>query len=1213
MRNRFAFLLALLLPLFLQSQIISLSPSSANPDQLVSLIFDANEGNSELSGADKVYIHHGIVLSSPDGTDWNYVQGNWGQDDGIGEMISLGDDKWQIDFAPTLREYFGAADGENIFRISAVFRSADGATKGTIDPGEYSWGTVLANQDNYINLNVANFVGFDAPQGAETFLNDGESVEIIANASSEVTSMQLLIDEGNGYEEVFSSNSGTSITYAYYPTESSLVSFKLIAEINGEDLESIKEHNVIVITPSEIAALPAGARAGINYNSNDQTKVTLVLEAPEKDYAHVVGDFSNWAVLAENQMKKTPDGEFLWAEITDLEPLQPYVFQYWVEDDVKIGDPYADQAADPWNDGYIDDETYPNVPEYTRTDLQYATVFQTGQTEYQWASSEDSWERPDGDHLVIYELLVRDFLASHSFQDLIDTLPYLKNLGIDALELLPWNEFEGNESWGYNPAYFFAPDKYYGTKDDLKAFIEAAHANGLAVIMDVVLNHAFGQNPMVKMYFEGGKPANDNPWFNRDHVGQYQWGYDFDHESSYTQAFVDRVNQYWIEEYHVDGYRFDFTKGFTNFAPGGSVDGFDQSRIDIIKRMVDRIRDVDEETYVILEHWAPANEEQILGDYGLKMWRNRSYDYVPAITGNISGNFNSMDVETHVSFFNSHDERRIAEHALVEGASKDGYNVKDEQIMFERAKMTAAFNYLYPGPKMMWQFDELGYDINIDFNGRTGNKPLPWGDESLQYYEDPLRQHIYTAYQEILRIRKIFGAENLSNAGTSHKQSGAARRLMFSMPGNDLVVLGNFGVEHNTVSGSFPQNGTWYDYFSGDSITVVSGNDLIDLEAGEWHIYTSEKISEGFPGVVEVYQNPVTINPNPFTKSTEITITFDAKKASKNGTDGLIGADKVYFHSGVVSESPDSEILENIVGNLTDDGVGEMTSLGDDLWEITITPSEYYSIDVNTDIFRLGMYFRDAENENEGKGFRDATIFFQVDSDKPFITVDPPAFKVDEEITITFNALKGNGELVGQEKVYMHSGIDLSETETPWISGWDNTVGNWGQDDGVGEMNAVDGQSDQWEISFVPETYYGLTNDDIVRWICAVFRSADGSIKGTGMPGPILNGVIHSNQDFFVRNLFVVNADETEIEELITYIYPNPAQAQINLELQGFYGDVTIEIYDTEGKNLHRTSTRVSNTGNVVQPIDISQIQKGVFVVKLSSNKGIITKQFVKL
>jgi glycosidase len=1198
MKQFFALLTLLISFYSLTAQMVYLSPVSAGAEDEVTLTFNATEGEGNLIGAEKVYLHHGVVLSGEDGTDWNYVIGNWGQDDGVGEMTKVpGEtDVWEITFAPTVRSYFGVPLGQNIFRISCVFRTADGSQKAILTPGEYGWGTVADNLDIYIDLNADNYVTITNPTDLVSFLDSGESLPIEAFASAEVSSMKLFIDDGNGFEEKASVTSGTTIAYDYLPENTALIEIKVTAVINGSDVEVTSSHSAVVIEETVVEELPEGMIPGINYHDEDDTMVTLVLEAPGKDFVHIFGDFTDWTVQDGYQMKRTPDGEMFWLELSGLTPMEEYSYVYVIDGEIPIADPYADKIVDAWNDPWIEDSVYPNLIEY---DAPYgifiASVLQTGQEPYEWSPSEAEWQRPDVDHLVIYELHVRDFLGSHYYQDLIDTLSYLKRLGVDAIELMPINEFEGNDSWGYNPSFFFAPDKYYGTKDDLKAFIEAAHQEGFAVILDIVLNHAFGQNPMVQMYFDYDtyKPTSDNPWFNENYVGPYQWGFDFNHESPYTQAFVDRVNAYWLEEYHFDGYRFDFTKGFTNYAPGGSIDGFDQSRIDILKRMADKIWEVDPDAYVILEHWGPGNEEAILADYGMKMWRNRSYDYVPMMNSGSGGSFSGMDVESHVSFFNSHDERRIAEHALTEGQSNGNYDVKNPLIMYERAKMVAAFTYLFPGPKMIWQFDELGYDIDINFNGRTGRKPLPWGPEGLGYFEDSLRQYIYDAYVGILDIRNQIGAEVLAEASTNHNLTGSTRRLIYDTDDVDLIVVGNFGLNESQTLIQFTQTGTWYDYFSGDSITVEQIYETMDLKAGEWYIYTTERISEGFPGVVEVFEDPVIITPMPFTKNDEITIRFDAAKARPNGTDGLVGAEKVYIHSGVLIDHPDSTSLTNIIGNLTDDGLGEMTEVEEDIWEITLVPGDYYDIPEDLDIYKLGMYFRDADNENLGMGFRNDWVYRNVASGLPFITIDPPAFGPDTEITITFNAKQGNRELIGEDKVYMHSSVGTVDTENPQSTAWDNAVGNWGQDDGVGQMSPVAGATDLWEITLVPQTYYGLGAGEFPYWLAAVFRSADGNKKGTGTPGPLENGFIDSNLDFFIRNQGT-NAVNNADEALNIRVFPNPSSGYVNFS--EYPGQLTFELLDANGKVLFRRVVE----GNKV--IHLPDLANGVYFYKITTD-----------
>ena len=1177
-------------------QIISLNPTGAGPEESATIVFDASQGNKELMGATKVYIHHGVVTDMVNGISWKYVKGNWGKDDGIGEMTKVQGEanKWQITLNPRIRTYFGVPVSENIFRIACVFRNADGTKKGTIAPGDYGWGTVASNSDFYINLNNDHFISVTQPTGQEGFVDQGGSLYIQATASSEVSEMKLWIDEGSGYVQKALVNSGKNISFNYTPSGSIDLGIKITAIINGQVLEAVKRYTIVIRKPTEIAPLPAGTKSGANYNSDDPTRVTLVLLAPHKDFVYAVGDFSDWKIKEEYQMIRTPDGQYYWIELTDLNPKKSYVYQYWIDGKLKIADPYTDQVADPWNDKWIESSVFPELPAYTREDFGIASVFTSGQEKYNWSSSEAEWKKPDVNHLVIYELHLRDFLASHSYKDLIDTIPYLKRLGVNAIELMPINEFEGNDSWGYNPSFYFATDKYYGTKDQLKKFVEVAHQNGLAVIQDMVLNHAFGQCPMVQMYFDGIRPSADNPWFNREYVGQYQWGYDFNHESQYTKNFIDEVNRYWIEEFHMDGYRFDFTKGFTNYAPGGSVDGFDQSRINILKRMADKIWQVDPKAYIILEHWSPEAEETQLGNYGMKMWRNKSYDYVPATVGNPTGNFAGMDATSHVAFYNSHDERRIAEHCLTEGRSSGDYNIRDSIIMYERVKMAAAFNYLQPGPKMIWQFDELGYDIDINFNERVGRKPYVWGSGSLKYYNSTLRQHIYKAYQGILHIRNTIGPGLLKAAQKSHQQTGDVRRLSFNTTGTDLVVIGNFALSAKSVDPKFSQTGWWYNYFSGDSVNVSNVSALINLKPGEWHIYTTKRLAEGQPDVVGVFDNPVTISPNPFKGSDKIKIIFDATKASPGNTAGLIDADKVYFHSGVILNNAVNQNLTHIRGTMTDDDLGLMTKVADNLWEITITPNQYYNIPQGQEISHLGMWFRNGNNTHKGFGFRNGIIYFEVLSDIPIVTVEPAAFNADTDITITFNAGVGNKLLKGIDKVYLHSGVVLTNTDTPKGSDWRKVVGNWGTDDGVGLMTKVSGQKDLWQIKLKPGTYYNLTGNEFPYWLGAVFRDISGTLKGTASAGTYDFGIIDgASSDFFLRNQKSVSIETTELSEVI--LFPNPAST--NITIRGIEGTHELQIFTSLGK-LVSTFQVVDKTD-----VDISFLPSGIYFYSVSKEK----------
>jgi len=1187
------------------AQFVSLNPSGAGAADEVTITFDANQGNKELVGADKVYMHHGVVTDKALGTAWKYVKGNWGKDDGIGLMTKVAGaaDKWQITFKPSVRAYYGVPNGENIFRISCVFRSADGSIKGTLNAGEYGWGSVATNGDIYINLDSGDFINFRNPATSESFLTVSESLQIQVDASAEVTSFKLFVNAGSGFGEVLNATSGKAFSYSYQPTMSGNILLRAVAVINGVTKEIEKEHNIIIKKSNTVRPLPQGLKSGANYE-NDPTKVTLVLLAPKKQFVYAVGDFTDWKLSESNQMNITPDGEYFWIQLSGLTPGKQYVYQYWIDGNLKIADPYTQVVADPYNDKFISSSVFPSLPVYNREDLGIASVFRTSQTQYVWSPNEAIYKRPDVNHLVIYELHIRDFIASHSYQDMIDTISYLKRLGINAIELMPVNEFEGNDSWGYNPSFYFAVDKYYGTKDKLKEFIDVAHQNGMAVIIDMVLNHSFGQGPMVQMYFDraADKPTADNPWFNQNHVGPFAWGYDFNHESAYTKKFIDDVNKYWIEEFHFDGFRFDFTKGMTNFAPGGNIDGFDQSRINILNRMANEIWKIDRESYITLEHWSGASEEGVLGNAGMKMWRNKSYDFVPATVGKPIGSFVNTDALTHVTFYNSHDERRIAEHCLAEGLSQNGYNIKDSVIMYERVKMAAAFTYLQPGPKMIWQFDELGYDIDINFNGRTGRKPYVWGNGSLRYYESGLRQNIYKTYQGILNIRNTITPQLLAAAQINHQHSGDTRRLSYNTSGTDLVVIGNFAMSDKTVDPKFTQTGMWYNYFSGDSVNVTNVTKPIALKAGEWHIYTNKRLAPGQKDVVKVYDNPVTVSPTSFTGSDRITITFDAKKADPKGSLGLVGADKVYMHSGVVLSSATNSNLTSVVGSGADDGIGQLTSLGNDLWSITLTPNAYFAIAADKEIYQLGMWFRNADNTKLGYGFRGSIIYLDVRAAQPIVTISPTNFTADTEVTITFDARQGNRELVGADKIYMHSGVGIVKTNDPAITAWNNVVGNWGSDDGKGLMTKVPGTVDKWQIKLTPKAYYGINSSDVPYWIAAVFRSRDGNTKGTIAPGSYENILVNNNQDYFIRNERLVSVEEGPAQTEVR-IYPNPTTNL--LVIDGIEGQYSTTIKDMAGSEVF---------GNICHnrtELDISLLPSGIYMLSIVQGSRLIQEKIV--
>ena len=235
---------------------------------------------------------------------------------------------------------------------------------------------------------------------------------------------------------------------------------------------------------TETAPRPAGAENGVTVNGNE---ATFVLFAPNKESVVLLGDFNEYAPSNESMMKR--DGDYFWITVSGLEEGKEYGYQYLVDGTIKIGDPYATKILDPWNDKWIDASIYPNLKAYpSEYTSDIVSVFELNPTEYQSTATND--DRPRENSLSIYELLIRDFTEEGSINAVTAKLDYLETLGVNAIELMPIQEFDGNDSWGYNPCFYFATDKAYGTDKAYKEFIDECHKRGIAVIVDVVFNHA---------------------------------------------------------------------------------------------------------------------------------------------------------------------------------------------------------------------------------------------------------------------------------------------------------------------------------------------------------------------------------------------------------------------------------------------------------------------------------------------------------------------------------------------------------------------------------------------------------------------------------------------------------------------------------------------------------------------------------------------------
>lgn len=872
MKLKISFLFFLAFSLFSNAQ-VTIFPSTFNvTDQItITVSLAAQSCNGIPTTAPKVYMHAG---AGDDSNAFGFgAIGNWGQDDGVGLMTNNGNGTWSITLTPSTYFNLSATQQANATKLGMVFRNANGSQELKKQLTPSGCGDFIFNIGTF-QLNL-----ISPANNSTTIINSGENINIVATNTGGNASYTL---KANGV--VLNTNTNTA-SYTYNHTNISVnTNYTLEVTQNGSTIT--RKFTVIVIPTTLSQVIPSGLQDGINYNSSDATKATLVLDALGKDFVYVAGSFNNYQPDASYAMKKDPSSSKFWLELTGLNPGEDYNYQYWVVDQtpianspalVKTADPYSTLVLSPFDDPEIASlGKYPNLPSYPTGQEREVTVLKTGQTVYPWQVT--NFTKPEKDKLVVYEVLVRDFDSNRSFQDLIDKIDYFKNLNINAIELMPVMEFEGNESWGYNTSFHLALDKFYGPANKLKEFIDLCHQNGIAVILDVALNHAFGRNPLVRMWMNDpendgwGEPASDSPYFNQIATHSYSVGNDFNHQQARTKYYAKRVVKQWIEEFKIDGFRWDLTKGFTQNATGSdaNTNAYQQDRVDVLKEYADYSWSLDPSHYVIFEHLGTDSEEQQWANYrlnegkGIMMWGELYHPYKQLAQGfaqdgsitRMGHNSRGFNGKRLIGYAESHDKDRLMFEAVTYGNAAGTFPVGGNLAnALNRMPALGAISLLIPGPKMIWHFQELGMDdsiytcnngtVNNEVDVITGDckldkKPQPqWVENWLTSSE---RGPIYNAYAKFISLKlnePVFnGSYDISPDANNTKQ----RIYVYdnTLPATQLknvVILANFSVANQNINPSFPYTGTWYNLMDNTSINVSSTTAQIAIPSGQYRIY----------------------------------------------------------------------------------------------------------------------------------------------------------------------------------------------------------------------------------------------------------------------------------------------------------------------------------------------------------------------------------------
>jgi len=537
------------------------------------------------------------------------------------------------------------------------------------------------------------------------------------------------------------------------------------------------------------------------------SSIQFSLFAPYNSEAALIGDFSDWQDIP---MEKGEDG-FFRAEVDLQDGTYDYKFRV---------------RSKSW---FFDPDTWVDVVDPYATDINDAD--QTGRLRVKGGKAlvdTYGWQHDEvplpGDHqLVIYELHIGDFSGGEAdddsrgkFKHVIEKLDYLVDLGINAIELMPLKEYPGDYSWGYNPRYFFAPESSYGSTRDLKRMIDECHGRGIRIIMDAVFNHGQAETPLAHIdhdyWFYHNAQDPDNYWgpeFNYEH-------YDENLDTYPARWFASDRVKFWIQEYHIDGVRYDAAKQIGNYD---------------------------------FMHWIVNETKQIAGP---KPFFNIA-EHIPE-TSEITNSDGPMDSCWHTSFY----------HTMIDLLCKDQYDAERLKDVLDPKRqgfmgMANVVNYLssHDQDRFMVKLGEqdifgpaafrrisLGMALMMTCVGI----PMIWMGEEFGEYKpktiDPakldwslLNNDENASLLEFIRgltaLRKQTHALFTNNINFFHDDpdNQVLAYIRWNSEGSQVAVLANCSSHYladYTVK-NFPQDGIWHEWTHNYDITVEGTELTLDL------------------------------------------------------------------------------------------------------------------------------------------------------------------------------------------------------------------------------------------------------------------------------------------------------------------------------------------------------------------------------------------------
>jgi 1,4-alpha-glucan branching enzyme len=751
---------------------------------------------------------------------------------------------------------------------------------------------------------------------------DGMSVGIFAN------------DSINGLEYIAGSDSSDGMEYlsadnifyvGFSPPKSIFEAYNITAIINEIEYVLLDFPAISV----EVEPLPENVKLGPNWINNE---MILAVYAPAQPVMQVIvtapgetGEVSNAIV-----MKRDSEQSDIWWTELDLSFGQ-YEYEYLLINGSRLPDPFTRRLSNG----------------KTRVEIGAGGV--STADDYNWQSND--YIRPSLDTLIIYELHVDDFAAQGSgqgtFDDVIIRLDHLRESGINAIELMPITEFPGGRSWGYNPEIMSSVEGTYGTPENFKQLVDEAHSRNMAVILDLVWNHATSSTPLWKI-----QPNNDlNPYFKNSNdlnpnETEGTWGMlDFDHFNDKTIEYINEIHRIWLEEYRIDGFRFDATRFV----------GWDLNQPQYgLPAWTSAIDELDSNVYQIAEH-LPSDPWLVNNTKLTSSWHDSFHDRLIDHIFSSIGTMTAMrqiiglyeysnwgtpyaDLTQAVKYMVSHDEQSL----IQEMVEFDGVSLSQAR---ERDKFYASLLFTAQGIPMIWQGQEFGFQSGwLDNNGngnwdeeKLGYRPVDW---SLLNTEEG-QTHL-DHYSRLARFRKMnpafskgtfydlwrYDAERVIVYGYKDESEGSSD--------DQVVVIANFSSSNRTVNDvPFLSAGNWYNVTEpgNDLYTADSNYSEYSIPSYSAVIYSKNQYELGVetPSFIPGKFQTLSAYPNPFNPS--ITFQLELQNITQTNMNAEVN---IYDING--------RFIQTLLENSIESGVHRIT------WRPQNISSGIYIVSFQTEI-----------------------------------------------------------------------------------------------------------------------------------------------------------------------------------------------------------------------------------------------------------------------